>query len=490
MVQSGANISAFGTQRGQNQCPLPADIASGLATMKAFARWIPLVEFLLTAILAYTICLVSYRMYLSPLAAVPGPFLAKTTHWYEFYHNFIRTGKYFEKIKDMHEKYGPVVRVTPEEIHVMDPSMYSKIFVTGAVRKTDAYRRFSNGTGFEDMTAISTGHDAHRRLRAPLDRLFARASIMRIEPRVAARAERLYDRLNSYKGTGEVVNLTNALSSLTTDIISSIIFEEPSDYLGDPDFNQEWYHTLKMGTMSIPLFKHMPWMVGVLARPLLRRLVTYITDWTIWDEKARRQVMLIRKRPSDESKTRDETTVLDHLVHSDLVEKELGGNGGFARLAQLVQQAGAHNVSHTLGTIMTHLLLEPEKARPLRNELEAVWSRAGLDGGLDGPSWLDLEKLPYLSAVIAEGLRMAIGGMNRTPRVFPENDIDCCGWTIPKGTAISMSTCWMHNDEEIFPDPGCFEPKRWLQADSETVKAMKMHFVPFATGSRQCVGQK
>lgn len=85
---------------------------------------------------------------------------------------------------------------------------------------------------------------------------------MRIEPRVAERAERLCDRLNAYKGTGKVVNLTDALSSLTTDIISSIIFEEPSDYLGDPDFNQEWYHTLKMGTMSIPLFKHMPWMVG------------------------------------------------------------------------------------------------------------------------------------------------------------------------------------------------------------------------------------
>lgn len=89
------------------------------------------------------------------------------------------------------------------------------------------------------MTAISTGHDSHRRLRAPLDRLFARASIMRIERRLSARVERLCGRLDAYKGTGEVVNLTNALSSLTTDIISSIIFEEPSDYLGDPDFNEE-----------------------------------------------------------------------------------------------------------------------------------------------------------------------------------------------------------------------------------------------------------
>lgn len=106
MLQSGENISAFFTQRGQNQCPLPANITSGLAAMRALALWTRPIVFLLTAILTYTICLVIYRMYLSPLAAFPGPFLAKTTHWYEFYHNFIRSGKYFEKIKDMHEKYG------------------------------------------------------------------------------------------------------------------------------------------------------------------------------------------------------------------------------------------------------------------------------------------------------------------------------------------------------------------------------------------------
>lgn len=151
-------------------------------------------------------------------------------------------------------------------------------------------------------------------------------------------------------------------------------------------------------------------------------------------QKARRQVLLIRKRPGDQAKTRDETTVLDHLVHSDLVEKELG-NGGFGRLAQLIQQAGAHNVSHTLATIVTYLLLGPEKLAPLLTELEGAWAGREVGAPENAPTWFELEKLPYLRACISEGLRMAIGSMIRAPRVFPEDDIEYGGYMIPKGVS-------------------------------------------------------
>lgn len=119
-------------------------------------------------------------------------------------------------------------------------------------------------------------------------------------------------------------------------------------------------------------------------------------------QKARRQVMLTRKRPSDEARTRNETTVLDHLVHSDLVEQEFG-KSGFARLAQLIQQAGAHNVSHTLSTILVYLLMDAKKVGLLEKELEDAWS--SYEDAHREPTWLELEKLPYLSACISEGLR-------------------------------------------------------------------------------------
>lgn len=113
-------------------------------------------------------------------------------------------------------------------------------------------------TDLADMTAISTTHHAHRRLRMPLEKLFARHSILRIEPCVISRTEKLCARLESYRGSGEAANLINAFSSLTTDIISSVIFEDSSDYLSDLNFNDEWSQTLKMGTLSVPLLKHMP----------------------------------------------------------------------------------------------------------------------------------------------------------------------------------------------------------------------------------------
>ncbi|KAI0424676.1 cytochrome P450 [Xylaria sp. FL1042] len=466
---------------------MPHQLTSiGLAHLQDYLTWSHIILLIPVCTLSYGFILAVHRVYFSPLASIPGPFLAKVTHWYEFYYNVIHTGKYYEKIRKFHDKYGPVVRITPEEVHVMEGSAYNDIFVVGAVRNTDAYPRFSNGTGFEDMTAISVAHDAHRRLRAPLDKLFARNSILRIESRITDRVTRLCDRLSCYEGTGEVVNLTNALSSLTTDIISSVIFEESSDYLGDPDFNNEWYETLKQGTRCVFVFKHLPWVIGIIGKPILRSVIIHATRWTVWDEKARRELLLIRKRPTDALKTRDKTTVLDHLVHSSLVEKEFG-RGGFPRLAQLIQQAGAHNVSHTLGTIITYLLMNPEKLEPLRKELEDIWSKH--DGESTTPSWLELEKAPYLSAVVAEGLRMAIGGMNRTPRVFPDDTIKICGFVIPPGTPISMTTHWMHNDPVVFPNPESFEPNRWLTTDPKKLNTMKMYHVPFAKGSRNCVGQ-
>ncbi|KAL2808262.1 cytochrome P450 [Aspergillus granulosus] len=283
---------------------------------------------------SYAIALMVHRLCLSPISSFPGPFLARITFWYEFYHDWIRTGQYYLEIEKMHRKYGPVVRITPNELHVQDPAFYHELFVTGAVRKTDAYPRFAEGTGFEDMVAVSTTHDMHRATRAPLDPFFSMAGIRRVEPRVVQIIEKFRKKLGAFVNTGKPVNLTHAFGSLTTDVVSCMLFEEPSDYLGDPTFNAEWFNLLKKGVVTIPLLAHMPWLAKVLLAPVLRHISEHMTSWRIWDDKARRQIVKAKLRPADEAKNRSDTTIFDHLVHSDLVES-IFGNGGFSRLAQV-----------------------------------------------------------------------------------------------------------------------------------------------------------
>lgn len=70
----------------------------------------PFIYLILPWLLARTI----YRAAFHPLASVPGPRLgAVTTLWYAYH---VRNGHMLTLAKTLHKKYGPVVRVRPDEV--------------------------------------------------------------------------------------------------------------------------------------------------------------------------------------------------------------------------------------------------------------------------------------------------------------------------------------------------------------------------------------
>lgn len=79
-----------------------------------------------------------------PLAHIPGPKLAAATYLPEFYHDVVLFGRYTHEIRDMHRKYGPIVRINPNEMHCNDANFSDDIYAVGG-RKRDKPQHQING---------------------------------------------------------------------------------------------------------------------------------------------------------------------------------------------------------------------------------------------------------------------------------------------------------------------------------------------------------
>ena len=69
-------------------------------------QWPAAFALVLVLIATSAITLVVYRLYLSPLAQIPGPKIAAVSGLYEFYHDCMLGGKYIFEIERMHNLYG------------------------------------------------------------------------------------------------------------------------------------------------------------------------------------------------------------------------------------------------------------------------------------------------------------------------------------------------------------------------------------------------
>jgi cytochrome P450 len=110
-----------------------------------------------------------------------------------------------------------------------------------------------------------------------------------------------------------------------------------------------------------------------------------------------------------------------------------------------------------------------------------------LSGVLGGrtPGVADLERLPYLNAVISEVLRMYPPAY-----IMARTSIAPCsigGYDFPVGSTILVSQWVMHRDERYYDDPDTFRPERWLEGLAERLPAGA--YFPFGDGPRRCIGQ-
>ena len=148
----------------------------------------------------------------------------------------------------------------------------------------------------------------------------------------------------------------------------------------------------------------------------------------------------------------------------------------------------------TTGNLMTwtiyHLMLHDDVLKACQEEVNRI-----LPNGII-PTFDHLADLQIIEAVIYETLRLyppAPSFVREAIRPHTINTVDNQRKIfIPTDTHVLVNIYAIHRDERYWPNPHEFNYKRWLRDPATGLKPKLSHpfaFLPFAAGSRNCIGQ-
>ncbi|XP_045110042.1 cytochrome P450 2C31-like [Portunus trituberculatus] len=208
--------------------------------------------------------------------------------------------------------------------------------------------------------------------------------------------------------------------------------------------------------------------------PLLRHLLSGIKDISSFLKSEIKEFLANEELRSGENLT---------AFYLKEIEKKENNNFNMDQLAGLIFDmfvAGMETTSSTLTTAIYLMTQHPHVQCQVQQELDKVVGRERL------PSFLDMERLPYVQATIHEVQRV----FNLLKFSLPhEANQDCKlgGYDIPKGTWLLINLDDAHTNTEYWKNAQEFNPQNFLDENLKYKKNSAL--MPFGVGKRMCAGE-
>ncbi|ESK81718.1 cytochrome p450 [Moniliophthora roreri MCA 2997] len=434
-------------------------------------------------ILVHIVLLGLYRLWIHPLRKFPGPNLAAMTGMYRAYYTTFGDGGWLEHLKKLHRHYGPVVRVTPWELHFNVPDAFDDIHVAPKPHWSKDPGFYGSFETAEALVSLTDPQRASKR-RVLLGPYFSRRGVLQLEHVVQRTVDTLIEKLFSYAETHKPANMFLAYRATTLDIITSYFFGQRFNALESPQFRNSLLVGMDDSLRTMWFGRYLPIQLDKwLPESFLRKFAP--SAIFLLDQKG-----FLAKKLDEISANPPSLQDAGHkAIFSVLFDTSKADGVGdpwiFPRSLLLdecitLQFAGSDTVGNTCMVGTYGLLTNLGALKKLRKELDEAWPDVNM-----AMSYEVLEKLPYLGAVIKESLRMSPGVVSPLPRVVGPSGATIAGVVVPAGTVVSCGTYFVHNDPTLFPEPKTFKPERWLD---ENTRALEKYLVVFSKGSRICLG--
>ncbi|KAL1686931.1 cytochrome P450 [Schizophyllum commune] len=433
------------------------------------------------AALVYTLLICVCRLFFHPLSRVPGPLLAALTDYYVTYYDIVKDGATVDQLGELHARYGPVVRIGPNTLHFNNPDVYHRIYTRGTsfLKDPALYCAFPDGSSFGSIDPVQA-----KSRRDAINPLFSRRAIAKLEPFIQEKVDKLTTKLLAYDDASKPVDLLQALRAATLDIIFSYCFGEDCNALNAPDFK----YPILMGADAVNratlIFKAFPALIHV-----QRFLISFLQfvgcpavgpGLLVNKISAQLDALLANPRALDDS---PHETIFHHILPGAGTEKVTTAfptRNSLLDEALSLQIAGSHTVAAACYVGCFQILNNEKIHQRLVSELKNA-----IPDVVDAVRFEVVEKLPYLTAVIKESLRLSHGIVSPMLRTVNADGVVLDGIAVPRETTVAIGNTFVHLAPVFFPNPETFDPERWLKEDSST---LDHYLVAFSKGQRSCTG--
>lgn len=329
-------------------------------------------------------------------------------------------------------KYGPVVRVAPNEVTFALPEAWNDILVARPNRQRFLKDRFWWKTIPRDgpqslMTTIDP--DRHARLRKTLAPGFNSRALSAQEPILHRYVDLLIDRLREREskspGGWVEIDITPWLMYTTFDVFGDLGFGDSFNCLQNAAYHP-WialiFNTLHTACL-ITAANYYPWISNLLLKLIPPSMMKKA------QEHSRQVAEKVEKRLNLEHERQD---IMSYLL-KDPEHMELS-HGDIIQNFKALTTAGAETTATVLSGTLNYLVNNTDKLSLLADEIYQSFQHQ------DQINLDTVRDLPYLNATLNEGLRLCPPVPWLLPRLVPPGGETVCGTWLPGGVS-STSPC-------------------------------------------------
>ncbi|KAI0265912.1 high nitrogen upregulated cytochrome P450 monooxygenase 2 [Gloeopeniophorella convolvens] len=431
-----------------------------------------------TFALYYTTILLSTATYrLSPwhpLAKYPGPFLARLS---KFWLAAVAVrGKQHVNLKRLHERYGDVVRIGPNDLSIRDASIIPAVLGPGGLSKGPYW---DNRTEPDSLVVLRDAAE-HARARKSWDRAFSSKALKEYDVLVSHRVRQLVDHLEDMikqqSGiTGKlsrVIDVSSWITFFATDFMGDMAFGGGFELMADRGDKENVYTIITQGMTATSILGHISWALPVInsLAPGVQLLATF-------------GIEQVTRRLKMDANRKD---LYYYLSGEELPEKDRPPLSKVAQQGVLSIVAGSDTTSTTSTALIHYLVTTPTAYERLQREVDGAFPHD--EEPLDVSK---LSELEWLNACINEAMRLQPAVPGGSHRYIPRGNGPRRFGThvFPEQTQLAIHTYSVQRDPRNFYAPDAFEPQRWIAAERLEGPHNPRAFIPFSYGPTGCAGK-